>query len=118
MKGFLSRWGPALVLMAVIFAASATPGEDLPNAGAWDTLFKKGGHLLGYALLGAAYLRGLAWSRRPSLRDVAEGTGLSKRGVQEALSILARRRLVGIARQSITDVPVYTVKRPWRRHVR
>ena len=48
-----------------------------------------------------------------SLRDIAEGTGLSKRGVQEALSILARRQLVGIARQSITDVPVYTVKRPW-----
>ncbi len=63
MKGFLSRWGPALVLMAVIFAASATPGEDLPNAGDWDTVFKKGGHLLGYALLGVAYLRGLAGSR-------------------------------------------------------
>ncbi len=70
MKGFLSRWGPALVLMAVIFAASATPGEDLPDAGAWDTLLKKGGHLLGYALLGAAYLRGLAGRRRPSGRDV------------------------------------------------
>jgi hypothetical protein len=53
-----------------------------------------------------------------SLRDIAEGTGLSKRGVQEALSILARRQLVGIARQTITDVPVYTVKRPWRRMAR
>ncbi|HJP86733.1 MAG TPA: helix-turn-helix domain-containing protein [Gemmatimonadaceae bacterium] len=50
-----------------------------------------------------------------SLRSIAEGTGLSKRGVQEALTILSRRQLVGIARQSITDVPVYTVKRPWRR---
>ncbi|HVH68632.1 MAG TPA: hypothetical protein VM716_12265 [Gemmatimonadales bacterium] len=39
-----------------------------------------------------------------SLRDIAEGTGLSKRGVQEALTILSRRKLVGIARQSITDV--------------
>ena len=56
-----------------------------------------------------------AVSVQTSLRDIAEGTGLSKRGVQEALSILARRRLVGIARQNITDVPVYTVKRPWRR---
>src|SRR5256885_6039641 len=53
-----------------------------------------------------------------SLRDIAEGTGLSKRGVQEALSILARRQLVGISRPSITDVPVYTVKRPWRRSPR
>lgn len=50
-----------------------------------------------------------------SLRAIAEGTGLSKRGVQDALSILAKRQLVGIARQTITDVPVYTVKRPWRR---
>ena len=54
-------------------------------------------------------------SVRVSLRDIAEGTGLSKRGIQEALSILVRRQLVGIARQSITDVPVYTVKRPWAR---
>lgn len=50
-----------------------------------------------------------------SLRDIAEGTGLSKRGVQDALTILSRRQLVGIARTSITDVPVYTVKRPWKR---
>ena len=50
-----------------------------------------------------------------SLRDIAEGTGLSKRGVQEALGILSRRKLIGISRQTITDVPVYTVKRPWRR---
>ena len=50
-----------------------------------------------------------------SLRDIAEGTGLSKRGVQDALTILSRRQLIGIARTSITDIPVYTVKRPWRR---
>jgi hypothetical protein len=54
-------------------------------------------------------------SVQTSLRAIAEGTGLSKRGVQDALSILARRRLVSIARQTITDVPVYTVRRPWRR---
>jgi hypothetical protein len=54
-------------------------------------------------------------SVQTSLRDIAEGTGFSKRGVQEALSVLSRRQLIGIARQSITDVPVYTVKRPWRR---
>jgi hypothetical protein len=50
-----------------------------------------------------------------SLREIAEGTGLSKRGVQEALGVLARRQLIGIARTSITDVPTYTVKRPWLR---
>ena len=50
-----------------------------------------------------------------SLRDIAEGTGFSKRGVQDALSILSRRQLVSIARTSITDIPVYTIKRPWNR---
>ena len=50
-----------------------------------------------------------------SLRDIAEGTGLSKRGVQEALTILTRRKLVAIARRGITDVPRYTVQRPWMR---
>lgn len=52
---------------------------------------------------------------RTSLREIAEGTGLSKRGVQEALSVLSRRQLVGIAREGITDIPEYTVRRPWRR---
>jgi hypothetical protein len=54
-------------------------------------------------------------SVKMSLREIAEGTGLSKRGVQEALTILVRRQLVSIARQSITDVPEYRVNRPWRR---
>ena len=54
-------------------------------------------------------------SVQTSLRDIAENTGFSKRGVQEALSVLSRRQLIGIARESITDIPVYTVKRPWRR---
>jgi hypothetical protein len=35
--------------------------------------------------------------------------------VQEALSWLAKRKLIAIARQSITAVPVYTVLQPWRR---
>ena len=54
-------------------------------------------------------------STQRSLREIAEGTGLSKRGVQEALTVLARRKLIGIERQAITDVPVYTVAQPWRR---
>ena len=54
-------------------------------------------------------------SVRISLRDIAEGTGLSKRGVQQAIGVLSRRKLIGISRASITDIPVYTVHRPWRR---
>jgi hypothetical protein len=50
-----------------------------------------------------------------SLRALAESTGLSKRGIQDALTVLSRRRLVSIAREGITDVPCYTVLTPWRR---
>jgi hypothetical protein len=50
-----------------------------------------------------------------SLLDLAMGTGLSKRAVQEALRWLAKRRLLSLQRESITAVPVYTVRRPWVR---
>ena len=50
-----------------------------------------------------------------SLRAIAEGTGVSKRGVQLALDTLARRRLVTARRESITAVPSYTLHRPWAR---
>ena len=50
-----------------------------------------------------------------SLFDLATGTGLSKRAVQEALRWLSRRRLLSIQRESITAIPVYTVRRPWVR---
>ena len=60
------RWGPALIMMTLIFLASGTPGEDLPEFGSWDLIGKKGGHILGYALLAAAYLRGLTGSQKVS----------------------------------------------------
>jgi hypothetical protein len=47
--------------------------------------------------------------------DIAEGTGLSKRSVQSAIAWLAKRQLIGIERESITSVPVYTLNHPWRR---
>jgi DNA-binding transcriptional ArsR family regulator len=50
-----------------------------------------------------------------SLRELAEGTGLSKRAVQTALGVLARRRLVSARRDGPTSVPEYTVHRPWAR---
>ena len=50
-----------------------------------------------------------------SLFDLATGTGLSKRAVQEALQWLSKRRLLSIQRASITAIPVYTVRRPWAR---
>ena len=50
-----------------------------------------------------------------SLRDVADGTGLSKRGVQQALQLLERRRLVSRTKTVPTSVAVYEVLRPWRK---
>ena len=54
-------------------------------------------------------------SAQVALRDLAEGTGLSKRAVQEALARLAKRRLIEVARDGFTAVAVYTVLQPWRR---
>ncbi|MFL6195498.1 MAG: helix-turn-helix domain-containing protein [Thermoanaerobaculia bacterium] len=52
-----------------------------------------------------------------SLLDISLGTGLSKRAVQEALRLLAKRRLLSIQRESITAIPVYAVLRPWVRAI-
>jgi len=53
------RWAPALGMMSLIFLASATPGSRLPDFGALDLLVKKGGHAIGYALLGLSYFYAL-----------------------------------------------------------
>ena len=50
-----------------------------------------------------------------SLREVSEGTGLSKRAVQSALNSLVGRELIRVERESITAVACYEVRRPWRR---
>jgi VanZ family protein len=49
------RWVPALAVMAVIFALSSLPAASIPQFGRLDVLVKKGGHALGYGLLGLAY---------------------------------------------------------------
>ncbi len=59
----LKRWTPSVVLMAIIFALSSTPSKEMPNFGLVDFLVKKGGHMLGYALLALANLRGLNGKR-------------------------------------------------------
>lgn len=48
-----------------------------------------------------------------SLREMAEGTGLSKRAVQTALNRLTRRRLLTVRRAGITAVGEYRIERPW-----
>jgi VanZ family protein len=68
MKEWMKRWGPAIVIMGIIFVASNTPGSDIPKFGVMDIFVKKGGHMCGYALLAAAYLHALDnGKRRPRL---------------------------------------------------
>jgi VanZ family protein len=59
MRGAIIRWGPAIIIMLLIFASSI-PGSDLPRLGEWDVTAKKAGHMLGYALLAAAYAYALS----------------------------------------------------------
>lgn len=58
---------------------------------------------------------GRAESDAISLRAIAEGTGVSKRAVQNALRALARRRLISVSQMTPTSAPTYTVHRPWVR---
>ena len=45
--------------MLIIFFISSLPGSRLPYFGAWDLYIKKGGHALGFGLLGLAYFYAL-----------------------------------------------------------
>jgi VanZ family protein len=46
-------------MMALIFLFSSLPSKVIPQFGKFDFSIKKLGHMLGYALLAPAYLRGL-----------------------------------------------------------
>jgi len=45
--------------MAVIFAVSGTPSDEIPKVEGWDVLLKKGGHMVAYAILTVLLLRAL-----------------------------------------------------------
>ena len=55
-------WLPAIVMMLVIFAFSATPAENLPDFSWADLLIKKGAHAFGYGLLAIAYFYAFRFS--------------------------------------------------------
>jgi VanZ family protein len=61
MKKNLLRWLPAVLVMAIIFVLSNTPGNKLPNFGQEDYIVKKLGHMTGYAILALAYWYGLGF---------------------------------------------------------
>jgi len=104
-KNLIWRWGPALLMMALIFAASSLPSRQVPSFGVWDRLVKKGGHMTGYALLAAAYLHALANGRRVSARLVllaVAGAGLY------ALTDEYHQSFVGGRHPSLVDVLIDT----------
>jgi VanZ family protein len=53
------RWIPAAIMMIAIFVLSATPASNLPYFGEFDLVVKKGGHAVGYAMLGLSYFYAL-----------------------------------------------------------
>ncbi len=64
MTTFAKQWGPALLIMVAIFAASSQTKPELPDFGGSDLLVKKVGHLCIYAALAWSYLRGLTFGGR------------------------------------------------------
>ena len=73
MKKSLSHWLPAFLMMALIFAFSSIPSSEMPNFNWADLLVKKGGHMLGYALLAAAFWWGMECD--DSSRRGVQGSG-------------------------------------------
>lgn len=49
-------------MMALIFLISAQPSSHLPNFSWADALVKKGGHVIGYAILAFTYWRALEFN--------------------------------------------------------
>lgn len=77
--GFFQRWGPALVMMALIFAFSSIPMREVEVTRegfrlTWRLVLFKGGHILGYALLAAAFRHGL---KIPGWRGAAAVLGMT-----------------------------------------
>jgi hypothetical protein len=56
----LYRYGPALLMMALIFFFSSLPGDLVDDiSGPFDGLWRKVGHVVGYALLAFAFRHAL-----------------------------------------------------------
>ena len=51
---------------------------------------------------------------RVSYQQVAESVGISKSSAQTAIRWLIKRRLLTVAKESVTATPAYLVCSPWR----
>ena len=61
--GTIARFGPPLVLMAIIFGLSAQPNLGT-GLGTWDTILRKGAHMAEFALLWWLWWRAFEFDRR------------------------------------------------------
>ncbi len=100
------RWIPTWLWMGIIFAFSSRPSDELPDFGLYDLLVKKGGHMLGYAILAWLFFR--SW----------QGSGLSRSmayilaflsSVLYAISDEIHQAFVPGRHARITDVLIDTV---------
>ena len=66
-KQFLKSWLPLLLWMSAIFFVSAQPSADIPDAGQWDLLVKKGAHFVAYGILAVLAFRVVNRGKRPFL---------------------------------------------------
>jgi hypothetical protein len=57
---------------------------------------------------------GAARATAASHAMISDGTGLSKRAVQQAVATLAGRQLVSIVKKSATATPIFTLRCHWR----
>jgi hypothetical protein len=102
--------------------AMATPAMATPlmiDPYVLDTLMRD---LVGHDRRPAAYLVYLALLRAEydrvaalSHQQLADRTGLSKRGVQEAIAHLASRQLLKVVRRARTEAAYLKPLAPWRR---
>ena len=58
-RSIVVRWGPTVLIMAVIFILSSVPSDVMPVFGRYDWPLKKLAHAAGYALLSQSILRSL-----------------------------------------------------------
>ena len=70
MGKMILRWLPAVTMMVLIFIASSMPGDEVPEFGTIDLIIKKGGHLIGYALLAAACFMAAYGGNKNAIRSV------------------------------------------------
>jgi VanZ family protein len=68
----VSRFGPPLLLMAVIFAFSAQPELD-SGLGTWDTILRKAAHMAEYGLLWLLWWRAFGYRYGAAAAGIAIG---------------------------------------------